>query len=57
MQVLGLCRFRYLGHGGFKIMHETLDERRAYLYAPERMEDRFRQFKAITLPTIAGQTD
>ncbi|NDW46682.1 putative rhamnosyl transferase [Ruegeria sp. PrR005] len=57
MQVLGLCRFSYLGHGGFKIMHETLDERRAYLYAPERMDDRFRQFEAITLPTIAGQTD
>ncbi|MCE8514614.1 putative rhamnosyl transferase [Ruegeria pomeroyi] len=57
MQVLGLCRFSYLGHGGFKVMHETLDERRAYLYAPARMEDRFRQFEAITLPSVAGQTD
>lgn len=57
MEMVGLCRFSYLGHGGFKVTHDSLDERRAFLYAQDRMEDRFRHFEAITLPSIAGQTD
>jgi hypothetical protein len=57
MQVIGLCRFSYPAYGGFQVGHETLEERRAYLYAPERIEERFRSFEAITLPGIRAQTD
>ena len=57
MQVIGLCRFSYPAYGGFQVGHETLEERRAYLYAPERIEERFRSFEALTLPGIKAQTD
>ncbi|MGX9356925.1 putative rhamnosyl transferase [Roseobacteraceae bacterium S113] len=57
MQILGFCRFSYPAEGGFQVEHETLEARRAYLYAPARMEERFRHFEAITLPSIAAQTD
>ncbi len=57
MQVLGLCRFSYLGRGGFKVEHDSLEERRAFLYDPARMEERFRYFEAITLPSVRAQTD
>lgn len=56
-QVLGLCRFSYPALGGFQVEHETLDERRAYLYAPERMEERFRTLEAVSLPCLRAQTD
>ncbi|NCQ24017.1 MAG: riboflavin synthase subunit beta [Rhodobacteraceae bacterium CG17_big_fil_post_rev_8_21_14_2_50_63_15] len=55
MRVIGLCRFSYPAIGGFKRMHETLAEREAYLYAPERMDLRFRHFECLTLPSIAAQ--
>lgn len=57
MQVIGICRFSYLGLGGFQVEHETLEARAAYLYAPERMEERFRTFEALTLPPLRAQTD
>ena len=57
MQVLGICRFSYPGVGGFQVEHETLEDRIAYLYAPERMEERFRTFETITLPPLRAQTD
>lgn len=57
MQVIGLCRFSYPGEGGFQVEHPTLDERIAYLYAPERIKARFAQFEAITLPGLKAQTD
>lgn len=57
MQVIGLCRFSYVGLGGYKIMHDSLEERRAFLYAPERLEERFRLFETICLPSVIGQTD
>lgn len=57
MRVLGICRFSYPAEGGFKRMHDTIEEREAYLYAPERMELRFRHFETLTLPSIAGQSD
>lgn len=57
MQIIGLCRFSYVGLGGYKIEHETLAERRAFLYAPERLEERFRLFETICLPSVIGQTD
>lgn len=57
MQVLGLCRFSYPALGGFQVEHETIQERIDYLYAPERMEERFALFEAITLPALKSQTD
>lgn len=57
MQVIGLCRFSYPGTGGFQITHDSLDERIAFLYAPERLEERFRFFECITLPAIRAQFD
>ncbi|MEL7257671.1 MAG: glycosyltransferase [Pseudomonadota bacterium] len=57
MRVIGLCRFSYPAIGGFKRMHDTVEEREAYLYAPERMDLRFRHFEALTLPSIAAQKD
>lgn len=57
MQVIGLCRFSYPGYGGFQVGHDTLQERIAYLYAPARMEQRFRTFEALTLPPLRAQTD
>lgn len=57
MQVIGLCRFSYPARGGFQVEHEDIAARRAYLYTPERMEERFRTFEAITLPGLLAQTD
>ena len=57
MQTIGLCRFSYPALGGFQVEHDDLSEREAYLYAPERMEERFRTFECFTLPSMRGQTD
>lgn len=55
MRVIGICRFSYPALGGFKRMHSSIEAREAYLYAPERMELRFRHFECLTLPSIAAQ--
>lgn len=57
MRIIGLCRFSYPALGGFKRMHESVGEREAYLYNPERMELRFRHFETLTLPSIQQQQD
>lgn len=57
MQVIGLCRFSYPAEGGFQVEHQSLQERQDYLYAPARMEERFRQFETICLPGLKAQTD
>lgn len=57
MQVIGLCRFSYPALGGFQVEHDTIEDRIAYLYAEQRMEERFRHFEAITLPGLKAQTD
>jgi hypothetical protein len=57
MQVIGLCRFSYLGEGGFQIEHDSLAEREAFLYAPARMEERFATFETMMLPPLKAQTD
>lgn len=57
MQVIGLCRFSYPALGGFQVEHETIEERRAFLYAPARMEERLRTFETIALPGLKAQTD
>ncbi len=57
MQVIGLCRFSYPAEGGFQVEHQTARARSDYLYAPVRMEERFRTFETITLPALRAQTD
>jgi len=57
MRTVGICRFSYHGRGGFKVDHEDPAARAAFLYDPARMEERFRMFEAITLPSVAAQTD
>lgn len=57
MKVIGLCRFSYLAYGGFQVDFENLEEKSAYLYAPERMKERFRTFETLTLPSLRAQTD
>ncbi|MFX0544005.1 glycosyltransferase [Roseovarius sp. S1116L3] len=57
MRTIGVCRFSYPALGGFKRMHDTVAEREAYLYGPERMALRFAHFETLTLPSVAAQTD
>lgn len=57
MQVIGLCRFSYPAIGGFQLVHDTIEDRIAFLYDDARMEERFRLFEALTLPALRGQTD
>lgn len=57
MRTVGLCRFSYLGKGGFKSGHDDQSTAAAMLFDDTRMEERFRLFEAITLPCIAAQTD
>ncbi|APX23311.1 MAG: hypothetical protein CML50_02775 [Rhodobacteraceae bacterium] len=57
MQVIGFCRFSYPAQGGFQVEHDDTTAREAYLYAPARLEERFRHFEAICLPGLRAQTD
>ncbi|NOD78372.1 MULTISPECIES: putative rhamnosyl transferase [unclassified Ruegeria] len=57
MQVIGLCRFSYPAIGGFRLSHKTIEEHRQFLYAPDRMEERFRLFETVTLSGFRVQTD
>jgi len=55
--VIGVCRFSWPALGGFKTEHDTPEERARFLYAPERLDERFRLFEAFTLPSLRAQTD
>lgn len=57
MQVIGLCRFSYPAIGGFQVDHDTIEERIAYLYGNDRLEERFRLMETVALPCIKAQTD
>lgn len=57
MQTILLCRFSYPAEGGFQVDHETVEERRAYLYDPDRMAMRFQLFEHFCLPGLKAQTD
>lgn len=57
MQVIGLCRFSYPAIGGFQVEHDSIEERIRYLYAEERLEERFRLMEHIALPCLREQTD
>lgn len=56
-EVIGLCRFSYPALGGFQRRHDTPEARARYLYAPARLEERFRLFETVTLPSLRAQTD
>jgi len=57
MQAIGLCRFSYPVYGGFQIRHKTIDERIQFLYAEDRLEERFRLFEHVALPCMKAQTN
>jgi hypothetical protein len=56
-QIVGVCRFSYLGAGGFEA--SKLDEAALMdlLYDPARMARRFAFFEKLCLPSLAAQTD
>lgn len=57
MQAIGLCRFSYPALGGFQIEHDTIEERIAFLYGQERLEERFRLFEHMALPCMKAQSN
>ncbi|MEP1760938.1 MAG: putative rhamnosyl transferase [Sulfitobacter sp.] len=57
MRTVGVCRFSYVGLGGFKVDHGDRAALAEFLFSPKRMEERFRLFETITLPSVAAQTD
>lgn len=57
VQMLGLCRFSYLGMRGFQVDHASLAERRAFLYDPDRLKRRWYWFRHVALPSWQAQTD
>ena len=56
-QIVGVCRFSYLGAGGFEA--SKLDEAALMdlLYDQARMARRFAFFQKLCLPSLAAQTD
>lgn len=57
VQVLGLCRFSVPSLGAFQSAPASLADRRAFLYAPARLAQRFVWFEHVLLPSIRNQTD
>ena len=55
--ILGICRFSYLGGRGFQVLHDSLQDRRAFLYDPQRLARRWFWFEHVTLPALLAQTD
>lgn len=56
-QITGVCRFSYPSLGGFAGRRMDPDDLEHQLYAPRRIEARFRFFETLTLPSLAAQTD
>lgn len=56
-QVIIVIRFSYVALAGFRLSKNGEDDVRKQLYAPERLERRFRLFEALTLPSLLAQTD
>ncbi|MDB6178591.1 glycosyltransferase [Paracoccus sp. Z330] len=57
VQMLGLCRFSYVGLRGYKVEHGSYDERREYLYRSDRLARRWQWFTRVALPAWRAQTD
>lgn len=56
-QAIVVIRFSYVAEAGFKLSRNSLSEMRRTLYDPERLARRFRLFEALTLPSLAAQSD
>jgi hypothetical protein len=56
-QIIGVCRFSYLGEGGFVTQQQDFEKAAEVLYAIPRMLRRFAYFENICLPSLAAQTD
>lgn len=57
VQMLGLCRFSYVGLRGFQVTHDDVQTRREFLYDPERLERRWQWFSLVAVPGWLAQTD
>jgi hypothetical protein len=56
-QIVGVCRFSYLGLGGFEASRHDAEALAELLYDPARMARRFAFFERLCLPSLAAQTD
>jgi len=56
-QIIGLCRFSYLGEGGFVTQKRDSEKAAEILYAIPRMLRRLAYLENICLPSLAAQTD
>ena len=57
VQMLGLCRFSYLGMRGYQREHASIEDRRAFLYDPARLQRRWFWFRNVALPALTVQSD
>lgn len=57
VQMLGLCRFSYVGLRGYQKDHASIEARRAFLYDPARLARRWRWFTEVALPGWLTQSD
>jgi hypothetical protein len=57
VQMLGLCRFSYLGGRGFQVTHDSIEARRAFLYDAQRLARRWFWFENVALPAWLAQRD
>lgn len=57
VQMLGLCRFSYVGLRGYQRDHASVSERRTFLYDPARLARRWLWFTTLALPGWLAQTD
>lgn len=57
LQMIGLCRYSYVGLRGYQVEHETFEERRAFLFDPNRLMRRWKWFTELALPSWRKQTD
>ena len=55
-QISLLIRFSYPAQSGFRAARAGIDEARALLYDPARLERRFRLFETLTLPSLLAQS-
>ena len=57
VQMLGLCRFSYVGLRGYQVEHASYGDRRALLYDPARLARRWFWFTQLALPAWRAQSD
>lgn len=56
-QIIGACRFSFPSLGGFAGRRLDPEDLENQLFAPARIEARFRYFETLTLPSLAAQSD